>query len=970
MSAAAKPKLRAPGSTRRASLGRSPQFIEVRGARIHNLKSVSLRIPRNTLTVLTGVSGSGKSSLAFDTLYAEGQRRYIESLSSYARQFLGQMEKPDVDSITGLSPAISIDQKSTSVNPRSTVGTVTEIYDYLRVLYARLGSPHCPKCGRSIGSQTVDQMVDRIHSLAPGTRFAVLAPLARGQKGEYQELFKRLTAQGYSRIRLDGEIHRIEEAPKPARNRRHDLDVVVDRLALTDHIASRLHDALEQALNLSEGEVRVLTTAGEEILLGSRHACQSCGLSFEQVEPRSFSFNSHFGACAECQGLGVITEPIPELLIRDEALSIRAGAIGEIASWIEGKGHWSKAFQKTFGNYGIDIDRPFKKLSRKHKSIIFYGDPEVRGHEKQDHFLVPIDRESNWGAKEWRIGGLVPNLLRRYQNTRSEAARRYYARQMAERACQACGGYRLKPESLAVTFRGKGIHQLCESPIGELHLFMQKLALTAQESEVAGELLIEIRERLGFLDKVGLDYLNLARPAPTLSGGESQRIRLASQIGRGLTGVLYILDEPSIGLHPRDNLNLLETLIRLRDLGNTVVVVEHDEETIRLADHIIDFGPGAGIHGGEIVASGTVAQVQKARRSLTGGYLSGARSIAIPAKRRQPNGDWLHMKGVSHNNLRGMDVDLPLGLLVAVTGVSGSGKSSLVAETLYPALSRHFNGTQSRRQAGQVKRMLGLQHLDKVIEIDQRPIGRTPRSNPATYVKVFDEIRTLFVGLPEARERGYKAGRFSFNVKGGRCEACEGHGLKRIEMHFLPDVWITCTVCQGRRFDRETLEVTFKGRNIHDVLEMDVQQALEHFGAVPKIRRLLETLCDVGLHYVKLGQNATTLSGGEAQRVKLAKELARVATGRTLYILDEPTTGLHFADVQKLLDVLQRLVDGGNTVLVVEHNLDVVKCADWVIDLGPEGGDGGGKLVAAGTPEQVARSSRSYTGGFLKEVLG
>ncbi len=955
---------------RRPSRGQSPQYIEVRGARIHNLKSVNLRIPRNTLTVLTGVSGSGKSSLAFDTLYAEGQRRYIESLSSYARQFLGQMEKPDVDSITGLSPAISIDQKSTSVNPRSTVGTVTEIYDYMRVLFARLGSPHCPSCGRSIGSQTVDQMVDRIHALEPGTRFTVLAPLARGQKGEYQEMFKRLGAQGYLRIRLDGEIYRLEDVPKPAKNRKHDIDVVIDRLALTDKIASRLHDALEQALDLSDGEVRVLTTGGEEILLGSRHACQSCGLSFEQIEPRSFSFNSHFGACTECQGLGVITEPIPDLLIRDETLSIRGGAIGEIANWIEGKGHWSKAFQKTFKRYGIDIDKPFRKLGKKHKHIIFYGDPTVQGHTRQDHFLVPMDKGSSWAASNWLIGGLVPNLLRRYKNTKSEAARRHYARHMAERPCQACDGYRLKPESLAVTFRDRGIHELCEQPIGELYDFVRDLKLNDEESTVAGELLVEIRERLGFLYKVGLDYLNLGRPAPTLSGGESQRIRLASQIGRGLTGVLYILDEPSIGLHPRDNRNLLDTLVRLRDLGNTVVVVEHDEETIRLADHIIDFGPGAGVHGGEVVAAGTAAQVQRKARSLTGGYLAGTREIAMPKERRKPNSTWLKLRGVSHNNIAGLDVELPLGLFIAVTGVSGSGKSSLVAETLYPSLARHFHGTQSRRRAGDVKKMLGLQHLDKVIEIDQRPIGRTPRSNPATYVKVFDEIRNLFAGLPEARERGYKAGRFSFNVKGGRCEACEGHGLKRIEMHFLPDVWVTCTVCQGRRFDRETLEVTYKGRNIHDVLEMDIQQALEHFGAIPKIRRLLQTLCDVGLHYVKLGQNATTLSGGEAQRVKLAKELARVATGRTLYILDEPTTGLHFADVQKLLDVLQRLVDGGNTVLVVEHNLDVVKCADWVLDLGPEGGDGGGKLVVAGAPERIARSKRSHTGKFLRDMIG
>jgi len=946
----------------------SPKHIEIRGARIHNLKGVDVRIPRNTLTVFTGVSGSGKSSLAFDTLYAEGQRRYIESLSSYARQFLGQMEKPPVDSITGLSPSISIDQKSTSVNPRSTVGTVTEIHDYLRVLFARLGKPHCPSCGREIGSQTVDQMVDRVHELAPGTRFTVLAPLARGQKGEFQDLFARLTKQGFTRVRVDGEVHRLDEVPKPAKTRRHDIEAVVDRLALTDGIASRLHDAIETALDLSEGAVRVLTTTGEEILLGSRHACQACGLSFEPVEPRSFSFNSHYGACVECQGLGVIREPVPELLIRDEAMTIREGAIGEIANWIEGKGHWSRALQKTFGHYGIDIDKPFRRLTKRQKELIFYGDDEAKGHPRSEHFFVPIDGKQFWEAEQWRFGGLVPNMMRRYRATKSEGARRYYESCMAERACHACDGFRLKPESLAVTFEGRGIHEMGELAIGELHELFAQLELGAEEAEVAGELVLEIRERLGFLDKVGLDYLNLSRPAPTLSGGESQRIRLASQIGRGLTGVLYILDEPSIGLHPRDNLNLLDTLLRLRDLGNTVVVVEHDEETIRLADHIVDFGPGAGLHGGEIVAAGTLKQVEARKRSVTGGYLAGSLAIEPPEERRAPNRSWLKLRGVEHNNLRGLDVDVPLGLFVAVTGVSGSGKSSLVAETLYPQLARHYHGAQPRR-AGGLRRVLGLQHLDKVIEIDQKPIGRTPRSNPATYVGVFDHIRSLFAALPEARERGYKPGRFSFNVRGGRCEACEGHGLRRIEMHFLPDVWVTCSVCQGRRFDRETLEVTYKGRHIHDVLEMDVEAALAHFGAVPRLRRLLTTLSDVGLGYIKLGQNATTLSGGEAQRVKLAKELGRAATGRTLYILDEPTTGLHFDDVKKLLEVLQRLVEAGNTVMVVEHNLDVIGSADWVIDLGPEGGDGGGQVVIAGEPESVARCRESHTGRFLKKHI-
>ena len=954
--------------TRRRRAAASPRSIEIRGARIHNLKSVDVSLPRNTLTVFTGVSGSGKSSLAFDTLYAEGQRRYIESLSSYARQFLGQMEKPEVDGITGLSPAISIDQKSASVNPRSTVGTVTEIHDYLRVLFARLGTPHCPRCGREIGSQTVDQMVDRLHELEPGTRFMVLAPLARGQKGEFADLFERLRKQGFTRLRVDGEIHRIEELPKLAKTRRHDIEAVVDRLALTDHVAGRLHDALETALSLSEGSVRVLTTSGREILLGSAHACQDCGLSFDLVEPRSFSFNSHFGACPACQGLGVIREPVPELLVPDDSLSIRAGAIREIANWIEGKGHWSELLQRIFKQYSIDIDRPLRRLTAKQKRIIFHGDPRAKGRPKQDHFLVPMDAaNANWGARQWCIGGLVPNITRRYRNTKSEAARRYYESCMAEQACRDCGGHRLKPESLAVRFREHGIHEISEMPIGQLHEFIDKLKLDGAEGEVAGELLLEIRERLGFLVKVGLDYLNLARPAPTLSGGESQRIRLASQIGRGLTGVLYILDEPSIGLHPRDNRNLLDTLLRLRDLGNTVVVVEHDEETIRQADFVVDFGPGAGVNGGEIVAAGSPSKVERARRSVTGAYLAGRREIAPPESRRKPNRAWLRLKGVERNNLHGLDADFPLGLFTAVTGVSGSGKSSLVAETLYPQLARHFHGSQ--RLGGRVKGIKGLEHLDKVIEIDQKPIGRTPRSNPATYVGVWDLIRALFAELPEAKERGFKPGRFSFNVKGGRCEACEGHGLKRIEMHFLPDVWITCSVCQGRRFDRETLEVTYRGRHIHDILEMDVQQALEHFGAQPRIRRLLQTLCDVGLDYTKLGQNATTLSGGEAQRVKLSKELARVATGRTLYILDEPTTGLHFADVAKLLEVLQRLVDAGNSMLVVEHNLDVVKSADWVIDLGPEGGEGGGRLVAAGTPEEVARCRASSTGRFLQAAL-
>jgi len=952
-------------STRRRG-AHSPSHIEIRGARIHNLKGVDLKIPRNTLAVFSGVSGSGKSSLAFDTLYAEGQRRYIESLSSYARQFLGQMGKPEVDSITGLSPAISIDQKTASVNPRSTVGTVTEIHDYLRVLFARLGTPHCPECGREIGSQTVDQMADRIHELPPGTSFSILAPLARGKKGSFKDLFPRLLRDGFTRVRVNGEIHRLEEPPTLAKTRRHEIEVVVDRLALTDQLGSRLIDALETALGLTDDAVRVLTAGGEEIRLGARHACPDCELSFEPVEPRSFSFNSPFGACESCHGLGVVREPVPESLIADPNLSIREGAIKEIRNWIEGKGHFSTALQATLAHYGIDMDIPFRKIPAKQKEILFHGDPEAKkGLRRQDHFLVAMDEGGIWESKEWRIGGLVPNMMRRYRATKSDGMRRWYESMMAERPCPDCLGKRLRPESLAVTFRERNIHEIGEMPLRELGEFFELVKLQGDELDVGEDLILEIRERLGFLLRVGLDYLTLSRPAPTLSGGESQRIRLASQIGRGLTGVLYILDEPSIGLHSRDNRSLLDTLLRLRDMGNTVVVVEHDEETLRSADWVADFGPGAGAKGGELVASGSPAKIMASRKSLTGAYLSGRRSIPKPEQRRRPGKEKLLLRGVTHNNLRELDLDIPLGLFTAVTGVSGSGKSSLVAETLFPHLAKHFHG--ARVEGGRLKRLGGLQHLDKVIEIDQRPIGRTPRSNPATYTKVFDEIRALFVQLPEARARGYKPGRFSFNVKGGRCEACEGHGQRRIEMHFLPDVWVTCPVCRGLRFDRDTREVTYRGRNISDVLDMDVETALAHFHAVPKIRRQLETLRDVGLGYIKLGQSATTLSGGEAQRIKLSRELARPATGRTLYILDEPTTGLHFHDVAQLLTVLQRLVDAGNSVLVVEHHLDVVAAADWVIDLGPGGGAEGGRLVVAGTPEKVARSRRGFTGRFLND---
>ena len=946
----------------------SPRHIVIRGARIHNLKSVDLKIPRNTLSVFSGVSGSGKSSLAFDTLYAEGQRRYIESLSSYARQFLGQMNKPELDSISGLSPAISIDQKTASVNPRSTVGTVTEIYDYLRVLFARLGMPHCPKCAREIGSQTVDQMADRIHELTPGTRFSVLAPLVRGKKGSFKDLFLRLLKDGYSRVRVNGEIHRLEDPPTLAKTRRHEIEVVVDRLALTDKLGTRLVDALETALGLTGDTVCVLTTSGEEIRLGAQHACPDCELSFEPVEPRSFSFNSPYGACESCHGLGVVREPMPESFIADENLSIREGAIKEIRNWIEGKGHYSRALKQVLARYGIDLDIPFRKLTAKQKSILFHGDPEAgKATRRKDHFLVPLGEEGIWEATEWRIGGLVPTMMRRYRSTKSDGARRWYESMMAERACPDCEGKRLRAESLAVTFREKGIFEIGEMPLAELGDFFEDVKLVGDEIKVGEELILEIRERLGFLLRVGLDYLTLSRPAPSLSGGESQRIRLASQIGRGLTGVLYILDEPSIGLHPRDNRNLLDTLLRLRDLGNTVVVVEHDEETIESADWVADFGPGAGAEGGEVVAVGTPAKIRANKRSLTGAYLTGKMCIPRPAKRRKPGKARLLMRGVNHNNLHGLDVDIPLGLLAVVTGVSGSGKSSLVAETLYPHLSKHFHG--ARVAGGKLRRLGGLQHLDKVIEIDQKPIGRTPRSNPATYTSVFDDIRALFAQLPEARERGYRPGRFSFNVKGGRCEACEGHGQRRIEMHFLPDVWTVCPVCRGLRFDRETREVTYRGRNISDVLAMDVETALAHFHPVPKIRHRLETLRDVGLGYIKLGQSATTLSGGEAQRIKLARELARPATGRTLYILDEPTTGLHFHDVAQLLTVLQRLVDAGNSVLVVEHHLGVVAAADWVIDLGPGGGDQGGRLVHSGTPEQLARCKRGYTGAFLRKTL-
>jgi len=918
--------------------------IVIRGAREHNLKNIDLEIPRDRLVVITGLSGSGKSSLAFDTIYAEGQRRYVESLSAYARQFLEQMEKPDVDSIEGLSPAISIEQKTTSRNPRSTVGTVTEIYDYLRVLYARVGTPHCPQCGQVIAAQTVQQMVDRVLTLPGGSRIVVLAPIVRGRKGEYRKLFFDLRRQGYSRVRVNGTVRELGEEIELDKNKKHTIEVVVDRLTVKPTIAVRLADSLETALRLADGIVVVETAeSGPVFVFSERLACARCGVSFPEISPRMFSFNNPYGACPECGGLGTRFELDPELMVPDPKKSLKGGAL---APWA---GRESVYFKQTLQILArrrrFSLETPWRELPKATRELVLHGSGEEGGFE-----------------------GMVGALQRRYKETTSEETRLEIERFMSERPCPACKGGRLRPESLAVRVGGRSIHEVGALTIREAGQFFETLVLGEREQTIARRVLKEIRERLGFLRDVGLEYLTLDRAAGTLSGGEGQRIRLATQIGSSLVGVLYILDEPSIGLHQRDNRRLLDTLLRLRDLGNTVLVVEHDEETIRSADHVIDLGPGAGELGGYVVSTGTPAEIMADPKSLTGRYLAGELSIPFPAIRRPGTGKWLVIHGAREHNLKGMPVRIPLGTFTCITGVSGSGKSTLVNDIVYRALAQVFHRAQEK--PGAHERIEGLQHLDKVINIDQSPIGRTPRSNPATYTGVFTFIRALFARTPDARVRGYQPGRFSFNVKGGRCEACQGDGLVKIEMHFLPDVYVTCEVCKGKRYNRETLEIRYKGRNIAEVLEMTVREALAFFEAVPPIKRKLRTLHDVGLDYIRLGQAATTLSGGEAQRVKLSAELSRRATGRTLYILDEPTTGLHFADIQRLLEVLNQLVEQGNTVVVIEHNLDVVKTADHVIDLGPEGGEEGGRVVATGTPEEVvAQAERSYTGQFLRRVL-
>ena len=933
----------------------------VKGAREHNLKNVDLEIPRDKLVVFTGISGSGKSSLAFDTIYAEGQRRYVESLSSYARQFLGQMEKPDVDYIEGLSPAISIDQKTTSKNPRSTVGTVTEIYDYLRLLYARIGIPHCPVCGREIRQQTVDQIVDKIMELPEGSRIQVLAPVVRGRKGEHVKEFENARKSGFVRVRVDGNICDLSESIALEKNKKHTIEIVVDRLVIRPDIKGRLADSIETATGLSGGILSVDVVDGEEMIFSQNYSCPEHGVSIEELSPRMFSFNNPFGACPKCTGLGVFMSMDPDRIIPNPALSIRGGAI-TASGWgyAEGGTIAQMYYEGLAAHYGFSLDTPVKDLPKKIVDILLYG---TKGEK------IKLVRQKEYGHGEYmtEFEGVLNNLQRRYRETSSEWMREELEEYMSEIPCPECRGERLRPESLAVTVGGINIAQLSRKSVVDALDFVMNVDLTEREHMIGDRILKEIRERLGFLQSVGLEYLTLSRAAGTLSGGESQRIRLATHIGCYLMGVLYILDEPSIGLHQRDNDKLLATLQHLRDLGNTLIVVEHDEDTMRAADWIVDVGPGAGIHGGNIICSGPVEKICACEESVTGQYLSGRRQIPVPEKRRPGSGKQLTVVGASENNLKNVDVSFKLGAFNCVTGVSGSGKSSLVNEILYKRLAAELNGAHTR--AGAHKEIRGLEYLDKVIDINQAPIGRTPRSNPATYTGVFNDIRELFASTQDAKMRGFSSGRFSFNVKGGRCEACQGDGIIKIEMHFLPDIYVPCEVCKGHRYNRETLEVHYKGKSIYDVLEMTVEEGLEFFSSIPKIARKLQTLYDVGLGYIRIGQPATTLSGGEAQRVKLATELARRATGRTVYILDEPTTGLHTADVHQLIQVLQKLVDGGNTVIVIEHNLDVVKTADYIIDLGPEGGDKGGTVVVCGTPEEVAATPASYTGQYLKRML-
>ena len=940
---------------------RPREYIKIRGANEHNLKNIDVDIPRNELVVLTGMSGSGKSSLAFDTIYAEGQRRYMESLSSYARQFLGQMEKPNVEKIEGLSPAISIDQKSTNRNPRSTVGTVTEIYDYFRLLYARIGIPHCPNCGREISKQTVDQMVDQIMALPEGTKLQLLAPVVRGRKGRHEKVLDRARRSGYVRVRIDGSLYELTEEVTLDKNIKHNIEIVVDRLAVKPGIERRLADSIENVLNLAENLLVVDVIGGEPMTFSQSFSCPDCGIGISEIEPRSFSFNNPFGACPVCSGLGYKMEFDEELMVPDKRLSINEGAI-VVTGWqsCADKGSFTNAIlQALCKEYHFDLDTPFEEYPEKVKHVLLQG---TDGKEVEVHY----QGQRGSGVYPVAFEGLVRNVERKYRETFSETMKQEYETFMRITPCRECKGMRLKKESLAVTVCGKNIYEITSESILELNDFLKDMQLTSQQLLIGKQLLKEIRARVGFLVDVGLEYLSLSRATATLSGGEAQRIRLATQIGSGLVGVCYILDEPSIGLHQRDNDKLLRTLKNLRDLGNTMIVVEHDEDTMLEADYVVDIGPGAGSHGGEVVACGTAEEIMQIPESVTGKYLSGELAIPIPGERRAPTG-FLKVLGAKENNLKGVNVEIPLGIMTCVTGVSGSGKSSLVNEILYKRLARDLN--RARCIPGKHRDIQGLEQLDKVIAIDQSPIGRTPRSNPATYTGVFDQIRDLFASTADAKAKGYTKGRFSFNVKGGRCEACGGDGIIKIEMHFLPDVYVPCEVCGGKRYNRETLDVKYKGKSIFDVLDMTVDEACGFFENVPSIRRKIETLYDVGLSYVKLGQPSTTLSGGEAQRIKLATELSRRSTGKTIYILDEPTTGLHFADVHKLVDILHRLTEGGNTVVVIEHNLDVIKTADYIIDMGPEGGDRGGTVIATGTPEQVAEEKRSYTGIYIKKML-
>lgn len=940
---------------------RPREYIKIRGAKEHNLKSVDVNIPRNEFVVLTGLSGSGKSSLAFDTIYAEGQRRYMESLSSYARQFLGQMEKPDVERIDGLSPAISIDQKSTNRNPRSTVGTVTEIYDYFRLLYARIGIPHCPECGREIAKQTVDQMVDQIIHLGEGTKLQLLAPVVRGKKGTHVKVLDRARRSGYVRVRIDGNLYDLSEDIQLDKNIKHSIEVVVDRIAVREGIEARLTDSIENVLELSEGLLLVDVIDGEPIMFSDSFACPDCGISIDEIEPRSFSFNNPFGACPDCFGLGYRMEFEPELLIPDKSLSLNEGAIS-CMGWQSSKssGSFTNAVLVAMAKeYNFSLDTPFNELSPQVQEMLIHG---TGGKE----VLVHYKGQRGEGIYPVAFEGLIKNMERRYRETASEMMKQEYEAFMSITPCKLCKGMRLKRESLAVTVAGKNIHEITSYSIGGLQEFLNNMELTETQQFIGAQVLKEIRARVGFLMDVGLDYLSLSRATASLSGGEAQRIRLATQIGSGLVGVCYILDEPSIGLHQRDNDKLLATLKNLRDLGNTLIVVEHDEDTMLAADHIVDIGPGAGSHGGEIVAQGTAQEIMQVPESVTGQFLSGKRKIPVPTERKEPAG-WLTVSGARENNLKNVTVNIPTGVMTCVTGVSGSGKSSLINEILYKSLAKQLN--RARTLSGKHDSITGVEQLDKVIDIDQSPIGRTPRSNPATYTGMFDMIRDLFASTPDAKARGYQKGRFSFNVKGGRCEACSGDGIVKIEMHFLPDVYVPCEVCKGKRYNRETLEVRYKGKNIYEVLDMTVEEAVTFFEHLPRIRQKVQTLYDVGLGYVKLGQPSTQLSGGEAQRIKLATELSKRSTGKTIYILDEPTTGLHFADVEKLIEILHKLKDAGNTVVVIEHNLDVIKTADYIIDMGPEGGDRGGTVIAQGTPEEVAKCKKSYTGHYIGKML-